>query len=109
MTLAQRFRPARTPAVQSNSAVYGHPTNQAGDDTCHALPRTPSHVSHPFWGDDTATSLDGSSLRTRRFGVRAESRRGDTTVKYFGTAEEAAAVIVKAFENPNGLPVPLAT
>lgn len=30
-------------------------------------------------------------------------------MNYFGTAEEAAAVIVKAFENPNGLPAPLAT
>jgi hypothetical protein len=30
-------------------------------------------------------------------------------VNYFGTAEEAAAVIVKAFETPNGLPAPLAT
>jgi hypothetical protein len=30
-------------------------------------------------------------------------------MKYFGNAEEAAAGIVKAFENPNALPAPLAT
>jgi hypothetical protein len=29
---------------------------------------------------------------------------GEWEMKYFGTAEEAAAVIVKAFENPSTLP-----
>lgn len=30
-------------------------------------------------------------------------------MQYYGTAEQAAAVIVRAFENPNDLPAPLAT
>ncbi len=56
-------------------------------------------------GDHTAASLEGG--RTRRVGLRPADE--GATVRYFDSAEEAAAAIVRAFETPNDLPTPLAT